>query len=109
MVLAESAMTIGAPVPVAQYARPGTAEVAEVTFNAMLPDKLAAVMAHHGLVTVGRNLESAYQTTVAVETTARLVITAYSMGKTVKSLDPSECQQLRNIYLSLYKPQAAKQ
>lgn len=103
LVLAETAMNLSAHVPVAPYARPGTKEVAEVTFEAMLPDKVAAVMAHHGLVTVGLSLEAAYESTVAVEMTARIVMMAHSMGKTIHALDLQECQELRQIYLSSYK------
>jgi|YNPMSStandDraft_2_1061718.scaffolds.fasta_scaffold49370_1 L-ribulose-5-phosphate 4-epimerase len=103
LVLAETAMILNAPVPVAPYARPGTKEVAQVTFESMLPDKVAAVMAHHGLVTVGPNLEAAYESTIAVETTARIVMMAYSMGGTIHALDLQECRELRQIYLASYK------
>lgn len=106
MVLNESAMNLNGDVPVAPYARPGTSEVAEVTFKTMLPDKLAAVMAHHGLVTVGPDLEAAYNSTIAVEMTARTVIMARSIGGRVYSIDPEECLTLREMYLAQYKAES---
>jgi len=58
MILTEAAMSIGGPVPIAPYARPGTNELAEVTFKAT-GDGLAVIMAHHGLITVGANIDYA--------------------------------------------------
>ncbi|WP_299028915.1 class II aldolase/adducin family protein [uncultured Thermanaerothrix sp.] len=104
MVLIESATLLSGPVPVAPYARPGTEEVAEVTQKAMGKTGVACVMANHGLVTVGPNLEQAYSTTLAAETSARLVILARAMGAQVKTLDEAECIALREAYLSRYGP-----
>ncbi len=107
IVLNEAAMNLSGDVPVARYARPGTEEVAEVTFNTMLPDKVAAVMAHHGLVTVGPDLEAAYNSTIAVETTARIVIMARSTGGKLILIPPEECSKLREIYLANYRAKSA--
>jgi len=107
MVLNEAAMNLDGEVLVAPYARPGTSEVAEVTFKTMLPNRVAAVMAHHGLVTVGPDLESAYNSTIAVETTARIIIMARSMGGKIVSIDAQECSILREMYLAYYKAKTA--
>jgi len=104
MVLIESAAALSGPVPVAPYARPGSEEVAEVTQKAMGESGVACVMANHGLVTVGTNLEQAYGATLAAETSARLVILARAMGGQVKTLDEAECKALRESYLSRYGP-----
>ncbi len=105
IVLNETAMNLSGPIPVAPYARPGTQEVAEITFQTMLPDQVAAIMAHHGLVTVGPNLAAAYDSTLAAEMTAKIVILARSMGARVIPMDDKECRQLREIYLSSYRAQ----
>lgn len=89
-VLTEAAFYLTGSVPVAPYACPGSDEVAEVTYAAIGESGSAAVMAHHGLLTVGDNLEHAYETTLAAEMTARIVIMARSMGAKEIPLDPVE-------------------
>ena len=108
MVLTEAATCLTGPVPVAPYRRPGSEEVAQVTYEAMAPRGVAAVMAHHGLVTVGATLAQAYDSTLAAETSARMVMMARSMGRQEVVLDAEECATMRQIYLTHYKPTSAK-
>jgi ribulose-5-phosphate 4-epimerase/fuculose-1-phosphate aldolase len=103
MVLNESAMGIGGPVPIAPYARPGTDELAEVTFKAT-GDGLAAIMAHHGLITVGPDIDSAFAATIAVESTASTVIMARSMGCEVIAFSDEEVKILQDMFKKGYKP-----
>lgn len=102
MVLNEAAMGLGGDIPIAPYARPGTDELAEVTFNAT-GDGFAAIMAHHGLLTVGATLNYAYFATTAAEATAEALILARSMGSTVIALSAQEVKTLREIFMN-YKP-----
>jgi L-ribulose-5-phosphate 4-epimerase len=106
MILNEAAMHLNAPILVAPYARPGSQELAEVTLKSMQPDHLAGIMAHHGLITVGQNLDAAFESTLAAEMTAHIVIMARSMGKEVISMDPAECATLREVFLATYKSKA---
>ncbi len=101
IVLVEAAMWLGGPVPVAPYARPGSDRVAEVTAE-KTGSGPGAIMAHHGLVTVGPNLDFAYERTIAVESGARLVVLARSMGKEVLSLDEEEVASLHRMLLAMY-------
>jgi L-ribulose-5-phosphate 4-epimerase len=101
-ILTEAALCLTGPVPVAPYFRPGTEEVAELTYNAMGENGAAGILAHHGLVTVAGNLEQAYDSTMAAETTARIVIMARSMGAKEINLDPAEAAAMREIYLTKY-------
>jgi ribulose-5-phosphate 4-epimerase/fuculose-1-phosphate aldolase len=102
MILNESAMGIGGPVPVAPYARPGTDELAQVTFEAV-GDGFAAIMAHHGLITVGATIDLAYIATIAVESTANTIILARSMGKEPIAFSEEEVKALKNLYVD-YEP-----
>lgn len=102
MVLIEAALGLGGALPVAPYARPGTEEVARLTAQA-LGDASGAILAHHGLVTVGTSLERAYAATLAAEGTARTVILAKAMGISPQVLDKAEVEALRDIYLNQYK------
>ena len=103
MVLNESAMCIGGPVPIAPYARPGSEELAQVNFQTM-GDGSAVILAHHGLITVGSTLAWACQISIAVETTAAAVIPARSMGKEPHILDENEVAILRQM-IQGYGPQ----
>jgi L-ribulose-5-phosphate 4-epimerase len=107
VVLNEAAMVIGGAVPIAPYARPGSVELAEVTFKAT-GDGNTAIMAHHGLITVGQDLESACRASIAVEASADTIITARSMGFEPNSLSPEEVDILRKTYLDNYKPKKAE-
>ena len=105
MILNEAAMGIGGAVPIAPYARPGSEELAEVTYNAV-GEGFAAIMAHHGLITIGPTIELAFAATVAVETTADTIIMARSMGIQPIPLNENEVKVLREMYLN-HKPRKA--
>ncbi len=105
MILNEAAMGIGGEVPIAPYARPGTEQLAEVTYNAV-GKGFAAIMAHHGLITIGYTIELAFAATVAVETTADTIIMARSMGIQPNILKENEVKILREMYLE-HKPRKA--
>jgi len=102
MVLNEASMGIGGAVPIASYARPGTDDLAEVTCEAV-GEGFAAIMAHHGLITVGPTIDLAYVATVAVESTANTIILARSMGKDPITMPDDEVIALRKMLLE-YKP-----
>jgi L-ribulose-5-phosphate 4-epimerase len=103
MILNESAMGIGGSVPIAPYARPGTDELAEVTFEAT-GDGYAAVMAHHGLITVGINIDYAYLATMAVEATADTIMMAHLLGREPLAFSDQEVKILRDLFMEGYKP-----
>jgi L-fuculose-phosphate aldolase len=103
-VLNEAAMELGGTLPVAPYARPSTQELAEVTYAATT-DAMGVIMAHHGLITFGADLNRAYGSTLAAESTARVIIMARSMGVDPITLDRQEVQELRQMFLEHYHPQ----
>jgi ribulose-5-phosphate 4-epimerase/fuculose-1-phosphate aldolase len=65
----------------------------------------AVILANHGLVTVGPDLGAAYDSTLAVETTARTAWMARAMGARVNALDPVEAAAMRAVYLMSYLPE----
>ena len=105
MILNEAAMGIGGAVPIAPYARPGSVKLAQVTYEAV-GDGCAAIMAHHGLITVGTTIELAFSATIAVESTADTIIMARSMGFEPIALNDDEVVQLREMFMG-YKPRRA--
>lgn len=104
MSLIEAATCIGHEVPVAPYVRPGTEELAQITYKTMA-GKMCALMANHGLVSVGSNLARAYETSMAVESSARVCLMAASMGTPVVQIPDDEVMAIRNFYLNKYYPQ----
>lgn len=74
-------VAVGTRVPVAEYARYGTEELAENVVAAMdEADAEAAILQNHGLVVTGPDLETAMENAVHVESLARLYVTARSAG-----------------------------
>ncbi len=103
VLLTEAATCLGAPVPVAPYRRPGTPELAQTVLDTM-GKGVAVILAQHGLLTVGADLGQAYDTAMAAETSAHLMIMTQSMDATVHALPEGEVAFMRNLYLTKYKP-----
>jgi L-fuculose-phosphate aldolase len=59
-------LMLGGPIRVARYATFGTPELAEVTVDA-LQDRTAALMANHGAITYGHDLEAAVENALLLE------------------------------------------
>jgi len=102
MVLNEAAMCLGAPLPVAPYAPPGTEELAQLILE-VVGQGTGAIMAHHGLVTVGPSLALAYDATLAAENTAHIIILVRAMGAKEITLGSEEVKKLRAAFLNQYK------
>ncbi len=105
MILTEAASCLGSEIPVAPYQRPGTLELARSALDRM-GDGVAVILENHGLVAIGENLARAYESTQAVETSARIAILARSMNKTPVLLNSKEVSELRENYLKSYHPKA---
>ncbi len=69
----------GKKVPLAPYATFGTAGLADNVVNA-IGDYNAVLLANHGLVTVGKNLPSAFAAAEEIEFVARIYYQARSIG-----------------------------
>lgn len=106
MVLTESAMLLGGDVPVAPYCTPGSEELARATAET-LADQPAALMANHGLLTVGPDLAAAYAAATAAEDTARAVCLLRAMNAPIQALPPEVTTRLRSAYLEKYHPTQA--
>jgi L-fuculose-phosphate aldolase len=76
--LPEALITLG-PVPLLPYRTPGTRELARGVGEALATAE-AALMAHHGSVTVGADLEEAWARTEKLEHAAAVLLTARGLG-----------------------------
>jgi L-ribulose-5-phosphate 4-epimerase len=107
LVLAETALSMGGTVPVAPYRRPGSADLARVVLETMASGT-CALLANHGLITVGANLRQAYAAAAATEETARLLIMVRSMGAKPMLLAHDEVSAMRELYLDYYQTMLAQ-
>jgi L-fuculose-phosphate aldolase len=72
-------VALGGPVRVAPYATFGTPELAELTLDA-LQDRYAVLMANHGALTIGEDLEAALERAQLLEWTATVYWQAAAIG-----------------------------
>ncbi len=68
-------------IPLAKYGTPGTSDLSSA-LAPLVPDNDAILMAHHGVVTCGHDLLSAYMKMETVEHYAKVVLVARQLGPT---------------------------
>ncbi|HWJ03329.1 MAG TPA: class II aldolase/adducin family protein [Verrucomicrobiae bacterium] len=90
------AMIVGGDVPVAQYALPGTEELAENAVTAM-GERWSVLLANHGVVGVGRTLDEAMTVCQIVEKTAHINLMTKNLGQSYE-LSQGDIQRLRDAY-----------
>ena len=93
-VLPEVVLTLR-KIPTAAYATPTTAQLSEA-IRELLKDYDAIILAHHGAVTVGRDLMEAYNKMEKLEHTALVVLTARLLGG-VSALSPENLEKLLSL------------
>lgn len=77
--MAEPVVSLGATIPLVPYARPRSPE-STALLGAQLADADALVLQHHGVITVGPDLETAYLRMELVEHLARIQLVATQAG-----------------------------
>lgn len=93
-IIPEAAIGLGC-VPIAEYATPGTPEMA-ASIRVPISQSKAILLSHHGSLTIGRTLEEALIALERLEHTAHSYFVAQSFGKIVP-LPADEMEQLQNI------------
>jgi L-fuculose-phosphate aldolase len=92
----EFVIYIGGDVPVCEYHPSGSDELASAVALA-LADRSAALMANHGLVTIGRSVEDALHSALVVEHNAHIVWGARLLGA-VAALPPGAHDDFAGVY-----------
>ena len=92
---------MGGPVHCAEYALPGTDELAQNVINAM-GGKRAALMANHGVACWGTTLDEAMMVAGIVEKAAQLYCITQSIGGAVL-LPQSDIDAMHGFYEALYR------
>lgn len=91
---------VGGNVRVNEYALPGTEQLGINTVKAM-EGRNAVLLANHGMLGAGRDLEEAFRVCQVVEKSAQITLLAQLMGGVVE-LSQDDIDGMRNFYLDAY-------
>ena len=92
--ISEVVLTLGA-VPLAKYACPGTRELSD-SLRPLVPGHQAILMANHGVVTYGDDLEQAFMHMETVEHFAKIALVTRTLGHP-QTIAPEEVRKLEAI------------
>lgn len=106
-ILDDIAQLLGPSVRVADYALPGTHKIVRVTMKA-LRGRMAALMANHGAICLGRSLEEAFLCCQVLEKGCRAFIEAEFLGG-AKGINQFEAWVMHQVFLRKYSRQWEKQ
>jgi L-fuculose-phosphate aldolase len=93
----EQVIYIGGEIKVAEYAFPGTPELAKSVVSALGP-RNAVILANHGVLSVGRDMREALTICELAEEMAKIYVSALSIGK-VNPL-PAEAVELEKAFFA---------
>jgi len=99
-ILDDMVQIIGPTVRVADYALPSTNKIVRVTVKA-LRGRMAALMANHGAVCIGRNLDEAFVVCQVLEKACKAFIEAEFLGG-AKGINRVEAFVMHQYYLRKY-------
>ncbi|MFW9848916.1 MAG: class II aldolase/adducin family protein [Candidatus Thorarchaeota archaeon] len=99
-ILDDMVQIIGPTVRVADYALPSTKKIVKKTMKA-LKGRNAALMANHGAVCIGRDMEEAFTCTFVLEKTCKAFIESEFLGG-AKTINKFEAHLMRQYYLRKY-------
>jgi L-fuculose-phosphate aldolase len=102
-ILDDMVQIIGPTIRVADYALPSTKKIVEKTMKA-LKGRNAALMANHGAVCIGRDMEEAFTCTFVLEKTCKAFIEAEFLGG-AKTISKFDAHLMRQYYLRKYSKQ----
>lgn len=91
---------VGGNVRVNEYALPGTEQLGINTVKAM-EGRNAVLLANHGMLGAGRDLEEAFRVCQVVEKSAQIALLAQLIGGVVE-LSQDDIDGMRNFYLDAY-------
>jgi L-fuculose-phosphate aldolase len=97
----DSAMICGPEIKVAEYADPGSWELANNAVRA-LGDNGAVILKNHGLVNVGKRFSEAFTGAKVTEKNVQVYIEALKIGKEISFIPENKLQLLRKTYKEKY-------
>ena len=100
-IIDEAAQILGDCVPVTKYALPGSEELAKECIEKLGKNRMALVMAAHGALCVGSDIEMAFKVSTVLEMTAQVYILAKSIG-IPQTLDPKDIEIMHDFAYNSY-------
>jgi L-fuculose-phosphate aldolase len=82
-IIDEAAQIMGGSVRCAKYGLPGTDELANNCIDVLKESGYACLLANHGAVCIGSNMDMAFKVSAVLEMTAHIYLLARSIGKPV--------------------------
>lgn len=101
VVIEELAQIVGGPVRVADYAPPGSNELALNAVKALGQEENAVLLANHGLVVLAHDLPTALQRCRTIERSAQIILWSKILDSPF-ILETEEVERLRKKYLLEY-------
>jgi L-fuculose-phosphate aldolase len=96
-ILDDQVTQIGGEIKVAQYALSGSPEMTTNVLAALGP-RNAALLANHGAIALGRNMQEAFTVCQLLEKTAKIYLLALGLGK--PSLLPADAADLEKAFFN---------
>ncbi|MBQ3277464.1 MAG: class II aldolase/adducin family protein [Oscillospiraceae bacterium] len=100
--LDEAAQQLGDTVRTAEYALPGTPELAENCVRALGPRSMACLLRSHGAVCLGETLDQAFLVSQVLESTARIYGLIRSMGGAFLPLSQEDIRAMQEFVKNEY-------
>ena len=93
-------LSVGAPIPVADYRCPGTQEVGSdaAKYFVDYPRLKGLLLKNHGMVTIGKSLNDAYQNAYKLETGAEIYHLSLQTGKQPVALSETQVSEVLERY-----------
>jgi L-ribulose-5-phosphate 4-epimerase len=100
-VITTEGLAVRGPVPVADYACPGTEAQGWAAVKAMKgpPSVTGTLLKNHGVLTTGTILSHAYSTACRIEMAAKVYFLALQIGNP-SILTDKQIEEIRNLYLA---------
>lgn len=95
-ILIETVLSVGGKIKTSKFEPPGTRELADTAIET-LNDKKAALLANHGVLVVGQDMEEAVNLAIMVEKSAKVYILSSLFGNPQK-FNPEEVEKLREHF-----------
>lgn len=99
-VIDEAAQVLGEDVCVTEYAIPGSSEMAENVIST-LGNGAACLVANHGAVCVGKDMDTAFKVCTVLEMTSQIYYMARSIG-TPKPIPQEKIDYMKNVTVKNY-------
>lgn len=102
LLLDEAAQVLGDTVRTADYALPGSMELAENCVKALGEKSMACLLKSHGAVCLGENLEQAFGNSTVLEATAQVYSIIRAMGGTFEPISPENIAAMQDFVKHRY-------